>query len=102
MQNLISNAIKFRKKDTPSIIKIASKDIGTHYQLSISDNGIGIAPKYQQEIFSIFKKLHNGTDYQGNGIGLATCQKIVHQHKGKIWVDSKEGEGATFYFTIQK
>jgi PAS domain S-box-containing protein len=84
-QNLISNAIKFRKKDQPP---------------RIEDNGIGIDPKDKDKIFVIFKRLHTRQDIDGNGIGLAHCKKIVEMHHGNIWVESSPGEGATFFFTL--
>ncbi len=101
-QNLISNALKFSKKDVPAIICIDSKDTGTHYQFSIADNGIGIEKDYFNMIFETFKKLHNKQKYSGVGLGLATCKKIVEQHKGEIWLESTVGEGTTFHFTIAK
>jgi PAS domain S-box-containing protein len=102
LQNLISNAIKFRSKTRNSVIEIDLKDKGCEWLISIKDNGIGIAEQYLQEIFQLFRKLHNQTEYQGSGIGLATCKKIVEQHGGKIWVNSTEGEGSTFFFTVSK
>ncbi len=102
IQNLISNAIKFRPKNKKCVIQLASKDLGTHWQISIKDNGIGISTAHQKKIFDIFTKLHNSSEYKGNGIGLATCKRIVEQHQGKIWVESVEGEGATFHFTLKK
>ena len=101
--NLISNAIKFNKKESPSVI-ISNNTIasGEFWQFSVKDNGIGIAPEYQKQIFEIFRRLHNKQDYEGTGIGLALCQKIIHRHGGEIWVESKQGEGTTFYFTISK
>lgn len=99
-QNLISNAIKFRKTDTPSIIQIKSRTITDGWEFSIEDNGIGIPEKDLEEIFMIFKRLHKKTDYQGTGIGLANCRKIIELHNGRIWASSKLGAGSTFYFTV--
>ncbi len=101
--NLISNAIKFNKKESPIVI-ISNNDIASDefWQFSVEDNGIGIAPEYQTKIFEIFRRLHSKQDYEGTGIGLALSQKIIHRHGGKIWVESKKGEGTTFYFTISK
>lgn len=101
-QNLISNALKFSKKDVPAVICIDSKDIGTHYQFSLADNGIGIEKEYFNMIFETFKKLHNKQKYSGVGLGLSTCKKIVEQHKGEIWLESVPNEGTTFHFTILK
>jgi len=101
-QNLISNAIKFRKQDRVCIIKIGVREQATHWEFSIKDNGIGIKKEYQESIFDPFKKLHNNSAYEGAGIGLATCMHIVKLHKGEIWVESNFGEETTFYFTIAK
>jgi light-regulated signal transduction histidine kinase (bacteriophytochrome) len=99
-QNLIVNAIKFKKKDVPSLIQIGCKKLEEEWQFNVTDNGIGINSKYFERIFYIFQRLHTDGEYEGYGIGLATCKKIVEQHGGKIWIESKEGSGSTFYFTI--
>ena len=101
-QNLISNSIKFRKKDVPPEISIAVEDKDTEYLFSIKDNGIGIEEKFISKLFIIFQRLHTTAEYPGTGIGLVTAKKIVNLHKGKIWIESKEGEGSIFYFTIPK
>jgi len=100
--NLISNAIKFNKSKTPLITISYNATSGKFWQFSVKDNGIGIPKAYQTKIFEIFKRLHSKQAYEGTGIGLALCQKIIHRHQGKIWVESKEGEVTTFYFTILK
>lgn len=101
-QNLIANALKFRKKDTNPIVKIEAVDLGNKYQFSISDNGIGIKKQFHDKIFSVFKRLHSKTEYKGSGIGLSICKKVVQQHSGDIWIESEEGKGATFLFTLSK
>ncbi|GGH01349.1 hypothetical protein GCM10011416_20080 [Polaribacter pacificus] len=101
-QNLISNAIKFSKKDEAPEITIGYTDKKDAWEFSIKDNGIGIQKEYQKKIFSIFQKLHAKEKYKGTGIGLAHCQKIVNLHLGEIWVKSNPNEGSTFYFTISK
>jgi len=102
LQNLFSNAIKFRKEDTPCIIDLCAEEQADHWLFSLTDNGIGIQEKYQDEIFQIFRKLHDSRSFDGNGIGLATCKKIVEQHGGSIWVKSEYKVGTTFFFTIKK
>lgn len=99
-QNLIGNALKYRGDKNPAI-HISAKEEGTNIVFSVQDNGIGIDPKYAGQIFGIFKRLH-GYEYEGTGIGLAMCKKIVERYGGKIWVDSQLGEGSTFSFTILK
>ncbi|MDB5257654.1 MAG: domain S-box-containing protein [Chitinophagaceae bacterium] len=99
-QNLITNAIKFQKKDTKPLIHIYSKWVNDVWQFSVSDNGIGIAPAYFQRIFDIFQRLHSVEEYQGYGIGLANCKKIIDLHQGKIWIESTLENGTTVNFTI--
>ena len=98
-QNLISNAIKFSDKDSPEIWIDAEKN-GKAYIFSVRDNGIGIAAEHKERIFEMFSRLHTRQEYEGTGIGLATCKKIVEQHSGRIWVESEKDKGSTFYFSI--
>jgi PAS domain S-box-containing protein len=98
LQNLISNAIKFRGADPK--IEIYSRQAGGEIIVAVKDNGIGIDPKYKEQIFRVFQRLHTGKKYPGTGIGLAICKKIVEHNGGKIWVESKPGEGATFFFSL--
>lgn len=97
--NLISNAIKFRSQETPQI-HITAKRLDDAWLFSVQDNGIGIDPQFSERIFVIFQRLHTRDEYQGTGMGLAICKKILECHRGKIWVESELGQGATFYFTI--
>lgn len=99
-QNLISNALKFHKKDSRPEVHISSRRANDKWQFSVRDNGIGIAPVHFARIFDIFQRLHTTAEYEGNGIGLANCKKIVELHQGEIWVESALGQGATFNFTI--
>jgi signal transduction histidine kinase len=101
-QNLISNAIKFRKNNTTPIIDIICTENESEYQFTVSDNGIGIRSEDQERIFNIFTRLHTHSEYEGTGIGLATCKKILNKLNGKISVSSEIGKGTTFYFNIPK
>ena len=100
IQNLISNALKFSKKDETCKIEIGYELKDNVHLFFVKDNGIGIQEKYINKIFKIFKRLHNVDIYNGTGIGLAQSQKIIDLHEGEIWVESVFGEGSTFYFTI--
>jgi PAS domain S-box-containing protein len=98
-QNLIGNAIKYRKEEDP-IINITAKKEGSKYLFSVKDNGLGIYTDHLETIFNIFKRLHTYEEYEGSGIGLSIAQRIVHQHGGEIWAESEPGKGSTFRFTI--
>lgn len=99
-QNLIENAIKF-KRDTSPRIFISGKKVNDEYLFSVKDNGIGIKSEYLDRIFVIFQRLNNKAKYPGTGMGLAICKKIVERHNGKIWAESEIDKGSTFYFTIK-
>lgn len=101
-QNLISNALKYRNPDINPIIEIDAKETLTHWIFSVKDNGIGIEEEYFQTIFVIFQRLHTRDEYAGTGIGLAIVKKIVEMLGGKVWVESVEYQGSTFYFSIKK
>lgn len=101
-QHLISNAIKFRKQHVAPEIQISAEAADNEYYLAIKDNGIGMEKQYLDKLFIIFQRLHNASEYDGTGIGLAICKKIVALHGGRIWVDSEPGVGTTFYFTFPK
>jgi signal transduction histidine kinase len=99
-QNLITNSIKFQQGDGQPKIIITSTEQSGRWQFAVTDNGIGIAPAYYEKIFDIFQRLHSNKEYEGSGIGLANCKKIVQLHQGEIWVESVPKQGTTFYFTI--
>jgi light-regulated signal transduction histidine kinase (bacteriophytochrome) len=99
LQNLIGNAIMYRG-DQPARIEISASKHDQFWEISVRDNGIGIAPEHQQQIFDIFRRLHSRDKYPGTGIGLASCKKIVQRLGGQIAVDSQVGSGSTFRFTI--
>ncbi|MBW3581764.1 MAG: PAS domain S-box protein [Euryarchaeota archaeon] len=101
-QNLFSNALKYRRPDVPVRISVRAVPIdeGT-YRLELADNGIGIAPEHHERVFDIFHRLHGRGEFEGTGIGLAVCKKIVERHGGRIWVESVPGEGTTVHFTLK-
>jgi PAS domain S-box-containing protein len=99
--NLVSNALKYRKPDVPPLIQVSAKQEGEYWQIAIRDNGIGIDKEYLQKVFVIFQRLVPKEQYDGTGIGLAVVKKIVENLGGKVWVESTPGEGSTFYFTIR-
>jgi len=99
--NLLANAIKYRGAEAPRI-HVTAQPRKDDWLFEVRDNGIGIAPKHQQQVFEIFKRLHDQKQYPGTGIGLAICRRVVDRHGGKIWVESKLGEGSAFFFTIAK
>jgi light-regulated signal transduction histidine kinase (bacteriophytochrome) len=101
-QNLVSNAIKYRKKDSPPVVNISCENENGNWKFAVKDNGIGIDEKFSERIFVIFQRLHNRSQYEGTGIGLALCKKIVEIYGGKIWIKSQPGTGTIFYFTLKE
>lgn len=99
-QNLIGNGIKFHG-EAPPRIHVAAEHCGSEWQIAVRDNGIGIDPELWDRVFVVFARLHNRSEYPGNGIGLAICKRIVERHGGRIWLESVLGCGSTFYFTLQ-
>ena len=99
-QNLIGNALKFRRPDAKPVVRISARVEEHAWRFLVADNGIGIEPKYFDRIFQMFQRLHGRHQYEGTGIGLALCKKIVERHGGRIQVESQAGQGATFSFTI--
>lgn len=99
-QNLIGNAIKYRRKEEPPAIHVTANQQSGFCRFSVRDNGIGIDPEYKEHIFGLFKRLHSGEEYSGTGIGLAICQRIVERYHGRIWVESEPGKGSEFIFAL--
>ncbi|HRN51722.1 MAG TPA: ATP-binding protein [Anaerolineales bacterium] len=101
MQNLVGNAIKFRAERQP-VIRVSTERRGDFYEFKVADNGVGFDPKHAERIFVIFQRLNSREQYEGTGIGLAICKKIVERHGGRIWVESEPGQGSTFHFTLPR
>ncbi|HEX7465461.1 MAG TPA: ATP-binding protein, partial [Usitatibacter sp.] len=99
--NLLGNAIKYRGTEAPRV-HVTGQTRADDWLFEVRDNGIGIAEKHHQQVFEVFKRLHDQKQYPGTGIGLAICRRVLDRHGGKIWVESKLGEGSAFFFTIAK
>ncbi len=102
LQNLISNSLKYHSTTELPIIEIKIQEDALEWLISVTDNGIGIDPSYHAKVFQLFQRLHNKTEYSGTGIGLSVCKKIIDDLKGRIWLESEEGKGSIFYFTLPK
>ncbi|GLH81261.1 hypothetical protein SSBR45G_61700 [Bradyrhizobium sp. SSBR45G] len=100
LQNLIGNGIKYCQAATPALHISAVLEKTDYWRIGVRDNGIGIAPEFHQQIFEPFKRLHGRDEFEGTGLGLATCRKIVDRHNGKIWCESNPDRGSTFNFTL--
>ena len=100
-QNLVGNSLKFRG-EAPPAVHVSVQETPAEWTFSVTDNGIGIDPQYNDVVFGLFQRLHTAQEYSGTGIGLTLCKKIVERHAGRIWVESQLGKGATFCFTIPK
>jgi light-regulated signal transduction histidine kinase (bacteriophytochrome) len=99
-QNLLSNALKYRKRDAQPVIHISSARRGDDWIISVRDNGIGFEPTQADHIFGLFKRLHNKDEYPGTGLGLAICKRIIERHGGSMWVESEPEVGSTFFFSL--
>ena len=99
-QNLIGNAIKYRSEDRAPEVHIGAERQDGYWLFTVRDNGIGIQPEFKEQIFGLFSRLHNADRYDGTGIGLAICQRIVERYHGRIWVESEPGRGSEFRFTL--
>jgi signal transduction histidine kinase len=102
LQNLILNAVKFVDPNVQPMVSIECLEQDQNWLFSVKDNGIGIDQRYHQEIFDSFRRLHSKHQYEGSGLGLSVCKKVVEQHRGKIWLSSEPGHGTAFFFTIDK
>ena len=98
-QNLLVNSLRFHGAEPP-LVRISAQRLDGDWEIEISDNGIGIEPEYAERVFLIFQRLHGRDAYEGSGIGLALCRKIVEYHGGRIWLDTDHEEGARFRFTL--
>jgi light-regulated signal transduction histidine kinase (bacteriophytochrome) len=100
LTNLLSNAVKFTSHEPRAVIEIGSRDEGEETVVFVRDNGAGFEPRYADKLFGVFQRLHRQDEFPGTGIGLATVQRIVHRHNGRVWADSQVGRGASFYFSL--
>jgi light-regulated signal transduction histidine kinase (bacteriophytochrome) len=98
-QNLLSNALKYRRQEISPAIHITAEPDGEQWRISVRDNGIGFEPQYAERIFGLFKRLHKD-EYPGTGLGLAICQRIVEWYGGRMWAEGRPGQGATFFFAL--
>jgi signal transduction histidine kinase len=99
-QNLIGNAIKYRREDDGLQIEVSARLVERQWVFSVADNGIGVPSEYKEIVFGIFKRLHANSKYAGTGMGLAICKRIVERYRGRIWVESEPGNGSTFFFSV--
>ena len=99
LQNLVGNAIKYRS-DRPPMVRVGAEEVSGAWRFTVEDNGLGIAPRHQERVFAVFQRLHGRGKHEGTGIGLAIAQRIVERHEGEIGVESEEGKGSTFWFTL--
>jgi light-regulated signal transduction histidine kinase (bacteriophytochrome) len=102
LSNVLSNSIKFAKKDEELKITVSCEDCDNEYIFSIKDNGVGFDMDYSSKLFGVFQRLHSQDEYEGSGIGLATVRKIIQLHSGRVWIEGKVSEGTTLYFTLPK
>jgi light-regulated signal transduction histidine kinase (bacteriophytochrome) len=100
-QNLLSNALKYRKREEPPHIRVSAFRTGDEWTVSVTDKGIGFDPGYAERIFGLFKRLHKD-EYPGTGLGLAICKRIVERYGGRMWAESTPGRGSTFFFALSE
>lgn len=100
LQNLIANALKFIRPGVDPVVRIEGEERAGEWILRVRDNGVGIPPEYREKIFALFQRLHSRDEYEGTGVGLAVCKKIVERHGGRIWVESEPGDGSAFHVSL--
>ena len=102
LRNLVANALKYHRGGTPPVVRISVAERESKWCIAVDDNGIGIDPAFYEQVFVIFQRLHGRSEYDGSGIGLATCKRLVEKWGGRIGVASTPGQGSQFYFTIPR